>query len=170
MTTKSAKHFPTILIIALTFLGFYQSLGCILNHFYVDGGFIMDSAWFSHLISSGDLFLKNPNSLGHLGSEASYYETHFSPGLAAYSYLSPFKNFSTSYQLGIFLGLITSSSIPLTYVTLTKALKTSTALEKIFLAAFSYFFAIFGFTRFLTLDYPHFETLIPIFLAISLYF
>ena len=130
----------------------------------------MDSAWFSHLISSGDLYLRNPSALGHLGSKASYYLTHFSPGLAAYSYLSPFKSLSTSYQLGIFLGLITSSSIPLIYTILTKTLNTTTTLERVCLAAFSYFFSIFGITRFLTLDYPHFETLIPIFLTISLYF
>ena len=170
MINRVEKYLPNICVAALTFLGFYLSLGCILNHFYRDGGYILDSAWFAHLISSGDLFLKNPNSLGHLGSEASYYLTHFSPGLAAYSYFSPFKQLSTSYQLGIFLGLITSSSIPLVYTILIGALKPKSTPEKLLLSIYSFLFSIFGITRLLTLDYPHFEAIIPILLAISLYF
>ena len=54
------------------------------RHYYIDGGYVMDTAWYAHLISNVDFKLTNPSIFSH-GKPVSYYNTHISPGFFLYA-------------------------------------------------------------------------------------
>ena len=90
------------------------------RHYYIDGGYVMDTAWYAHLISNVNFKLTNPSIFSH-GNPVSYYNTHISPGFFLYALLSPFKNLSYPNQLGIFLGLFQSLTFPLLYFSIKRS-------------------------------------------------
>ena len=63
------------------------------RHYYINGGYIMDTAWYAHLISNVSYKLTNPSVISN-GNPISYYNTHISPGFFLYALISPFKNLS----------------------------------------------------------------------------
>ena len=68
------------------------------NHYYINGVPVWDTGWFAHLISNPSLNLSNPKVIGFASS---YYDTHFSPILSIYAFLSPFKFLEDSTQFAM---------------------------------------------------------------------
>ena len=135
------------------------------RHYYIDGGYVMDTAWYAHLISNVNYKLTNP-SIFSSGNPVSYYNTHFSPGFFLYALLSPFKKLSYPNQLGIFLGLFQSLTFPLLYFSIKRSFK---SVNKLSVYIFSFIFTICSIPEQLV-RYPHPEIIIPILVCISLYF
>ena len=135
------------------------------RHYYISGGYIMDTAWYAHLISNVSYKLTNPSVISN-GNPVSYYNTHISPGFFLYSLLSPFKNLSYPNQLGIFLGLFQSLTFPLLYFSIKRSFKN---VNKLSVYTFSFIFTICSVPERLV-SYPHPEIIIPILICFSLYF
>ena len=135
------------------------------RHYYVNGGYILDTAWYAHLISIANYKLTNPSIISN-GNPISYYDTHISPGFFLYSLLSPFKSLSNPQQLGIFLGLFQSLTFPLLYFSIKRSFN---RVNKLSVYIFSFIFTICAVPERLV-SYPHPEIIIPILVCFSLYF
>lgn len=85
-----------------------------MNHFFANGGFVLDSAWFASLYTGELTFpLKNPEVIG-----GTFFSTHFSPFFYFFSvvyFLLNFIGFDISHLLffsliqGIWIGIMSSS-------------------------------------------------------------
>lgn len=131
-----------------------------LNHFYVNGGYMLDSGWFAFLSAhSTNWPISNPPSIG-----GTYFSTHFSPAFYIFTALHTLLSAAGisvpdvswfSITQGFWLAL-TASSI---FTLLSRNSKQSTA-SNVFIAAASIVVAFNG-VFLASIGFPHFEIAIP---------
>lgn len=131
-----------------------------LNHFYVNGGYMLDSGWFAFLSAhSTNWPISNPPSIG-----GTYFSTHFSPAFYIFTALHTLLGAAGismpdvswfSITQGFWLAL-TASSI---FTLLSRNSKQSTASNG-FIAAASIVVAFNG-VFLASIGFPHFEIAIP---------
>ncbi|MBU9575123.1 hypothetical protein [Burkholderia multivorans] len=131
-----------------------------LNHFYVNGGYMLDSGWFAYLSAhSTNWPASNPPSIG-----GTYFTTHFSPAFYVFTALHILLSAAGinvsdvswfSITQGFWLAL-TASSI---FVLLSSNSKSSAA-SNAFIAAASLIVAFNG-VFLASIGFPHFEIAIP---------
>lgn len=155
MAIKSTLWFLGVSSIA----GFFAT-NYTLNHFYVHGGYMLDSGWFAYLSAhSINWPVSNPPSIG-----GTYFSTHFSPAFYILTVLhglisavgiriSDVSWFSITQ--GFWLALTASSIFALLSCN-SKLTTTSNA----FIAAASLVFAFNG-VFLASIGFPHFEIAIP---------
>lgn len=143
---RIALHaFAALAIAACAFLNWRF----ILVHFS-DGGYLLDSGWFAHLMWSGDLSLPNPRSI----ADFSYYNMHVAPYLALFGMpfgaagLDPFAIFAL--HEGLMFGLLALAL----YLTVASAGRGWVALA---LAAAALLVATASNLVWRITGYPHFE-------------
>lgn len=131
-----------------------------LNHFYVNGGYMLDSGWFAYLSAhSTNWPASNPPSIG-----GTYFSTHFSPAFYIFTALHTLLSIIGvivsdvswfSITQGFWLAL-TASSI----FSLLSCNSKPTAASNSFIAATSIFVAFNGIFL-ASIGFPHFEIAIP---------
>ena len=156
-----------ILIMLGVFLIIYLRILWMDNHYYINGAPVWDTGWFAHLISNPSLNLSNPKVIGFASS---YYDTHFSPILSIYAFLSPFKFLEDSTQFAIFIGICKVSCFPLIYFSIKKNFKLKNKYKSLTcLYGFAFLFTVVTEPDRLV-KFPHFEVAIPCLIACSLFF
>jgi hypothetical protein len=146
--------------VGVFFLAGFFATNYTLNHFYVNGGYMLDSGWFAYLsANSVNWPASNPPSIG-----GTYFSTHFSP--AFYIYTAIYKLLSNigfikidiiwfSITQGIWFALAAAS----TFVLLTNNSKPSAAKRFwIFTASLT---VVFNGVFLASIGFPHFEIAIP---------
>ena len=84
-SSRSDQWLRTLLVLAVIVAAFWLHFRYVLVHFSI-GGTPLDSGWFAWLIAEGNPWLVNPRIINDL----SYYNTHVSPYLSAWSVLFHF--------------------------------------------------------------------------------
>ena len=136
------------------------------NYYYIIGAPVWDTGWFAHLISNPSFNLSNPKVI----LASSYYDTHFSPILSIYAFLSPFKFLEDSTQFAIFIGICKVSCFPLIYFSIKHNFKLKNKYKSLIsLYIFSFLFTVLSEPDRLV-KFPHFEVAIPCLIALSLFF
>ncbi len=153
--TKSIFWLFGIFIIA----GFFTT-NYTLNHFYVNGGYMLDSGWFAYLSANSTNWpISNPPSIG-----GTYFSTHFSPAFYIFTALHALLSAAGisvsdvswfSITQGFWLAL-TASSVFALLATNSKPTTASYA----FIAATSVTIAFNG-VFLASIGFPHFEIAIP---------
>ena len=82
ITSDALRHRKNLIRAVLIILGIAPSLAIsiltIVNHFAVDGPYLLDTGWYVGLLASDTLYLENPEAIA--GQQpSSYYSSHFSP-------------------------------------------------------------------------------------------
>ena len=72
-------------IVGVAGVPFVAFAGLVLHHFYVRGGFLLDSGWLAFVAGEGGLRLANPLALGG----GSYFNVHVAPILVLTSFVRP---------------------------------------------------------------------------------
>jgi hypothetical protein len=162
---NSVNEKKSILWIFGVFLiaGFFAT-NYTLNHFYVNGGYMLDSGWFAFLSAhSNNWPIENPPSIG-----GTYFSTHFSPAFYIFTALHSLLSVAGislsdvswfSITQGFWLALSASSIFSL----LSYKSKPVIAINT-FIAAASIAIAFNG-VFLASIGFPHFEIAIPSLLA-----
>jgi len=155
-----------IFILFGVFLIIYLRIIWMDNHYYIAGAPVWDTGWFAHLISNPSYNLSNPKVI----LESSYYDTHFSPILSIYAFISPFKFLKESTQFAIFIAICKVSCFPLIYFSIKRNFKLKNKYKSLIgLYIFSFLFTVLSEPDRLV-KFPHFEVAIPCLIACSLFF
>jgi len=81
MAGSNNKLLDKLLGLGVFLIAGFFATNYTINHFYVTGGYMLDSGWFAHLAAHASSWpLSNPPSLG-----GTYFSTHFSPAFYVYS-------------------------------------------------------------------------------------
>ena len=155
-----------IFILFGVFLIIYLRIIWMDNHYYIAGAPVWDTGWFAHLISNPSFNLSNPKVI----LESSYYDTHFSPILSIYAFISPFKFLKESTQFAIFIAICKVSCFPLIYFSIKRNFKLKNKYKSLIgLYIFSFLFTVLSEPDRLV-KFPHFEVAIPCLIGCSLFF